>query len=347
MDDLKALLSAHFARYPYMQSQDAVKLLYQGEFGPGHLTTCESGSFEHLSAQYEAACNDEPLNDYIGGGMSRVHLAAAKAQGICALTLYKSFLLSAKSAKGSFELFEPKLLQLIKISEKGAPFTLEELNRFLDKWRSAKMPIISHSIAYRERYKPAYRLLLERYANFMPLFAAIDKRLSLGKTTIIGIDGNCGSGKSTLASLLASVYENCSIIPMDHFFLPKAQQMPFPLDANIDLERFGTLVAPKIKCFEKFSYRPFNCSKGEYAQQVDILPDKLIIVEGSYCLHPKYSSLYDLKVFLECSKEEQLLRIKRRSYEKLGRFISEWIPAETRYFEQYNIKNSCDLVFTT
>lgn len=37
MDALKAVLKAHGARYPKLQIQDAVKLIYQNEFGGGHL----------------------------------------------------------------------------------------------------------------------------------------------------------------------------------------------------------------------------------------------------------------------------------------------------------------------
>ena len=36
-EDYEALLRAHRARYPLMEAQDCVKLLYQSEFGPRHL----------------------------------------------------------------------------------------------------------------------------------------------------------------------------------------------------------------------------------------------------------------------------------------------------------------------
>ena len=34
---MKEILRDHFYKYPKMQIQDAVKLLFQSEFGPGHL----------------------------------------------------------------------------------------------------------------------------------------------------------------------------------------------------------------------------------------------------------------------------------------------------------------------
>ena len=38
---LEDVLLQHFDRYPRMQPQDAVKLIYQQEFGPGHLVKDE------------------------------------------------------------------------------------------------------------------------------------------------------------------------------------------------------------------------------------------------------------------------------------------------------------------
>ena len=37
MFELETVLKAHAARYPKMEPTDAVKLLYQNEFGGGHL----------------------------------------------------------------------------------------------------------------------------------------------------------------------------------------------------------------------------------------------------------------------------------------------------------------------
>ena len=34
---LESILAAHFEKYPAMRPEDAVKLIYQNEFGPGHM----------------------------------------------------------------------------------------------------------------------------------------------------------------------------------------------------------------------------------------------------------------------------------------------------------------------
>ena len=45
---MKEILLEHFHRYPQMQLQDAVKLLYQSEFGGGHMVTSPEKSLKSL-----------------------------------------------------------------------------------------------------------------------------------------------------------------------------------------------------------------------------------------------------------------------------------------------------------
>ena len=45
---MKEILLEHFHRYPQMQLQDAVKLLYQSEFGGGHMITSPEKSLKSL-----------------------------------------------------------------------------------------------------------------------------------------------------------------------------------------------------------------------------------------------------------------------------------------------------------
>lgn len=43
-DELYGVLCAHAARYPLMRPTDAVKLIYQGEFGSGHMIKNEAAA---------------------------------------------------------------------------------------------------------------------------------------------------------------------------------------------------------------------------------------------------------------------------------------------------------------
>ena len=47
MEELKAILITHAKRYPLMQPRDAVKLIYQNEFGGGHLICDEEACLNY------------------------------------------------------------------------------------------------------------------------------------------------------------------------------------------------------------------------------------------------------------------------------------------------------------
>ena len=74
-------------------------------------------------------------------------------------------------------------------------------------------------------------------------------------------------------------------------------------------------------------------------------PAPLILVEGSYSLHPMLRAFYGLKVFLTLDPAEQLERIRRRSGEELlETFRTRWIPLEERYFAACGVADCADLV---
>lgn len=163
---------------------------------------------------------------------------------------------------------------------------------------------------------------------------------------IIAIEGSCASGKTTLSRELKEIYD-CNVFHMDDFFLPfeiRTEERLSEVGGNIDYERFQSEIANKIKSDEPFVYGKFNCSTGKIDEEIKIYPKQVNIVEGVYSLHPKYDDIYNLKIFLEITEEEKLIRLKTRCPEKLERFINEWIPKENDYFDAFKIKEKCDLI---
>lgn len=163
---------------------------------------------------------------------------------------------------------------------------------------------------------------------------------------VIAIEGSCASGKTTLAKEIAEKYD-CNIIHMDDFFLPFEKRTPerfSEIGGNIDYERFCEEVAENIRADSPFSYGNFDCSTGEISQMVTVKPKKITVIEGVYSMHPKFGNIYDLCIFLDITEEIKLDRLRKRSPEKLERFINDWIPKENQYFEAYKIKEKCDLV---
>ena len=62
MEHVRDILLTHAARYPKMQPTDAVKLLFQSEFGGGHLVANEERFRAYLRAEYEQTYGPLTIN---------------------------------------------------------------------------------------------------------------------------------------------------------------------------------------------------------------------------------------------------------------------------------------------
>ena len=162
MEALKTILISHAVRYPEMQPTDAVKLLYQNEFGGGHLVSDEAACLARLAAEYKSIeqSPDESLTEDIGNGMVRVNLRALDAHGYSISQLGDAFLRSAAQQQGSLDSFLEKLRLLRQMTGDGLlPFSAGALDLYLESYKKAGYPMVSHSNIYRAAYKPAYRII--------------------------------------------------------------------------------------------------------------------------------------------------------------------------------------------
>lgn len=165
----------------------------------------------------------------------------------------------------------------------------------------------------------------------------------------VGIDGRCASGKTTLAEEL-HMRLGGTLIHMDDFFLRPEQRTPERYaepGGNVDRERFLTEVLQPLKEKKDFKYRPFDCQTMKLSDPVFVKSNDLVIVEGSYCLHPALRDFYDLKVFLDIDEKTQMKRIEKRNPDKIQDFRDKWIPYEEKYFNAFHVRENCDLVLNT
>ena len=163
MEELRAILIAHAKRYPLMQPTDAVKLIYQNEFGGGHLIRDEQACLNYLRREYAAVEKDPtaPLYEDIGNGIVRVNLAAIEPEDLDQLG--KNFIDSAAKHKGTMDRFLNKLEVLRKLANEGVfNFDTNALSSYLTEYKAAGYPAVSHSPEYRQAYNPAYRVILRR-----------------------------------------------------------------------------------------------------------------------------------------------------------------------------------------
>ena len=164
MFELETVLKAHAARYPKMEPTDAVKLLYQNEFGGGHLIRDRESCMAYLRREYDGITHDPELSPWeeIGNGVVRFRLAAVKAEEL--EKLGDMFIRSAAAHTGNLENFLQKLDILRKVTAAGVfAFDSEELEAYLEGYAAAGYPMVSHSEAYRQAYRPAYRVVLAAF----------------------------------------------------------------------------------------------------------------------------------------------------------------------------------------
>ena len=164
MVELKQILLEHAKRYPRMQPTDAVKLIYQNEFGGGHLIRDEEACLRYLRQEYEQVKKRSsiPLYEEIGNGMIRVNLAAVQKGDLEQLGAI--FIRSAAEHKGNLNSFLEKLDVLKASAEEGVfAFRLWELEDYLEDYAKAGYPAVSHSPEYREQYSPTYRIVCAEF----------------------------------------------------------------------------------------------------------------------------------------------------------------------------------------
>ena len=355
-ESLRALLIRQVQRYPGLQVQDLFKLIYQNEFGGGHLVVNETDSLRRLESEIQSLPNGSQDTmgslperfESIGNGLCRMNLAWIEETGIDLSTVNRLFIETARFIKGTRKRFAEKLgILRACLQDRIIPYDPADLDAMIKAYDWDRCPPVSHSPACRQLYHPAYRIVRSAYGQYFDVFCRIDPLLKTKRFINVALDGFCGSGKSTLAALLQPIY-SCNVIPMDHFFLPPQLRTAARLDepgGNIDYERFMQEVAPGLRTGQAFRYRIFNCRTMSFSRYKPVAPNRLNIIEGSYSLHPKFVNLYDLKIFLQIDPEEQKRRLLRRSGpDLLRRFIEEWIPMENRYFAHFQIAAQSDLI---
>ena len=162
MKELEQILRQHAQRYPAMEPTDAVKLIYQNEFGGGHLIRDEQAVLRYLQQEYAHTdpMAELPLWEPIGNGIVRVNLAALPAPRLS--WLGEAFLRSAQAHQGELTAFIRKLDLLNRLTQEGIfSFDVPQLERYLAEYAKAGYPAVSHSQIYRDAYRPAYRIILK------------------------------------------------------------------------------------------------------------------------------------------------------------------------------------------
>ncbi|MFR5601644.1 MAG: hypothetical protein ACLTKI_04500 [Lachnospiraceae bacterium] len=373
--DCSTLLKQQIQRYPQMEIRDVCKLLYQRNFGCGHLVTEEKQSLRRLQdeakeyGQYLQQNAEVKDSSRLMWSQQRIWtiVSGILDEGLSVETLNQIFCESAKAGFPGDSLaelssaeaavrervcLEQELQEFLDLCQEGElPFSEKEAAEEIHRWRAAGFPAVSHSEAYRTAYHPAYRVAESRYLSYLPVFVEIDRKLQEKENTqriTIAIDGPCAGGKTTLGELLERIY-GCSLFHMDDFFLRPEQRTEARYKepgGNVDYERFRAEVLDRLDDENGVTYQRYDCHLGQLHETVHVPRHRLNLVEGAYSQHPYFGDCYDIRFYLDAGLELRLDRIlKRNGPCMLERFKEQWIPMEEAYFQAFEIRKKSQVIF--
>ena len=345
--DILALVNEHLGRYPDMEPQDIIKLIYQNEFGGGHMIDSFENSFQRLKDECDSLDEKSSFlsTEKIGDNLIRVNLTKLNEFQLKALN--QIFVVSSKQKSGNLTAFIEKLSLVKQAMEiKEIDYDSQLFTQELTAYEKLNFPPISHSNQYRQLYQPHYRVVDQRYFNYFDLIVKINQLITTNEHLIIAIDGKCGAGKSFLGNLLQTIF-SANLFKMDDFFLRPFQRTEERLSkpgGNVDYERFKEVVVDPLLKKETVYYQRFDCSKMALDELITPIEcNKINIIEGTYSLHPYFGKYYDFSIGLNITDDLQQQRIlKRNGMMMLERFKNIWIPLENKYFDAYQIFKQVD-----
>lgn len=166
--ELLDILRSHASRYPGLQPVDVIKLIYQNEFGGEHMLPSHSEFLLRLKAETAGLAPDSslPETENIGNGRVRLMLASPGILTADPEIITRAFALSVQGRRGSRDAFLEKAETASELAGSGVfAFGNPDFRAELERFIASGFEPVSHSDIFRRRYRPAYRVVDEKYAR--------------------------------------------------------------------------------------------------------------------------------------------------------------------------------------
>ena len=159
MEEIRKIIIQHSRKYPQMQPQDFLKLVYQNEFGPGHFVTDAEACLDWIRKEYrETQCKPQFAAENIGNGLVRVYFSILDESVLPKIR--DCFMATAILVSGNRDSFMRKLEILRSLAETHQiALDRDALEEYLAGYDFANCPAVSHSQVYCDSYHPAYRVV--------------------------------------------------------------------------------------------------------------------------------------------------------------------------------------------
>lgn len=164
----RRILLEQAALRPLWQLQDIYKLVFQAALGSEHAAPGEAAARRWLEdevAMLGAGPKDLPIEGISPDGrLARVNLRPYFAAGGNLEWVLQAFLRTAVAWGGTRQDLQQYTAWAVELAAGGGlAFSAEEMHSFFDKLAEAGYPAAHHSAIYREKYQPAYRVVMREY----------------------------------------------------------------------------------------------------------------------------------------------------------------------------------------
>jgi hypothetical protein len=161
-DGTDRLIAYHVQHYPKLEVQDVYKLLYQGEFGIGHLLGDGSHARDYLREEIAGLDTVSIVEDLLepvssDGGMVRVNLRPFKKLQHAQELLVQAMLETAARTHGDTARFLDTWRTFVEFATHST-FNQQEVRAWDARIRGGDLRVTHHSDVYESAYHPAYRV---------------------------------------------------------------------------------------------------------------------------------------------------------------------------------------------
>ena len=159
-ESVEDILLEHYQKYPQMELNDFIKLIYQNSFGPRHMhNPSKEDVLKYLDEEIKVVTNETEIIEDIGNGYVRVYLS--KETNIEKMSNdFLNSMIEDTYTETNIRVFYRKLNILTKLIKKGSiKLPKKESINLVNEYLSNGINPVRHTKIYNELYKPHYRVI--------------------------------------------------------------------------------------------------------------------------------------------------------------------------------------------
>jgi uridine kinase len=171
---------------------------------------------------------------------------------------------------------------------------------------------------------------------------------TIGRLTLVCVEGLGGSGKSTLAEALVDARPDMQLVHGDDFYGPEGRDWrswaPHEgYERYFDHRRLERELLQPIRRGDVARFRRYDWSSNALDGWIEVQPRGVVLVEGVYLLRDWLRPYWDFSVYVAAPRHVRLSRAYARGENDEG-WIERWAAAEDYYVAVERPADAADIV---